>query len=85
VLLLDEPFTGLDQEASGHLMRNMRAARDAGKTCVLTTHDIGQGLACATRVAILEDGRFVHEGPVPSGGAAEMRALYEGHLGRPAA
>ena len=35
----------------------------AGKTIILTTHDLDQGLRAATRAVILDRGNVVHDGP----------------------
>src|SRR5262249_19799879 len=40
LLLLDEPFTGLDETARGALRERLRAARASGTIVILTTHDI---------------------------------------------
>jgi len=40
LLLLDEPFTGLDEAAREALRARLRSARDAGAIVLLTTHDL---------------------------------------------
>lgn len=62
LLLLDEPYTGLDPISSERFSRQIRGLRDAGAAVVLTTHDLEQGLEVADRVGILESGRMVYEG-----------------------
>jgi ABC-2 type transport system ATP-binding protein len=63
VLLLDEPSTGLDPGARRDLMTYLHELRDAdGITVVLTTHDMEEAERC-DRVAILDRGRIVAEGP----------------------
>jgi heme exporter protein A len=57
VLLLDEPFTGLDQQGREQLSMLLRGLRDGERTIVMTTHDIDEGLGLADRVAILARGR----------------------------
>ncbi len=57
ILLLDEPFTGLDRESSHRLEDRLRQEREAGRTCVMATHDLGQGLRAADRVLLLKNGR----------------------------
>ena len=39
LLLLDEPFTGLDEAARNALRHRLQIARDAGAIVILTTHD----------------------------------------------
>lgn len=59
VLLLDEPFTGLDDTGATLLSTELRALRDQGSALVLVTHNIAGGLALATHAATLIAGRFV--------------------------
>jgi heme exporter protein A len=62
VLLLDEPYTGLDQSAAVMLDELLRSVATAGRTVVMTTHDIARGLANCDQVAILSQGRIAfHE------------------------
>jgi heme exporter protein A len=61
VLLLDEPYTGLDQEASRLLDDLLRAESDRGRTILMITHDLGHGLGLADRLAILHRGRIARE------------------------
>jgi heme exporter protein A len=76
-MLLDEPYTGLDPQAVGHLQEILLRFHRRGKTIVLTTHDIAHGLEVCDRAAILARGRLVwHSGRfVP--GAQEMARIYE--------
>jgi heme exporter protein A len=62
LLLLDEPYTGLDPVSADRLSGLLSDFRDRGTAAILTTHDLERGLAAADRVAILESGRLVHEG-----------------------
>jgi len=61
VLLLDEPFTGLDQEAAAMLSKVLGAVAMAGRTVVMTTHNLVQGLAHCNRVAILSRGNIAFQ------------------------
>jgi heme exporter protein A len=56
VLLLDEPDTGLDVAAFGMLEEVVQE-----RTVVVTTHQMANGLALGTRLAVLAHGRVVHE------------------------
>jgi heme exporter protein A len=62
LLLLDEPYTGLDPVSADRLSGLISQFREQGTAAILTTHDLERGLAAADRVAILESGRLVHEG-----------------------
>jgi len=64
LLLLDEPYSGLDPVAADNLSRLLAELREQGGTVLLTTHDLGQGLALAGRVLVLARGRLVHDAPV---------------------
>jgi len=77
LLLLDEPYTGLDPQAVRHLQDVLVRFHGRGKTIVVTTHDLLHGLEICDRAAILAGGRLVwHSGRfVP--GAQEMARIYE--------
>ncbi len=63
VLLLDEPFTGLDARASDRF-RALLAERSAGGRAVLiVTHQLAEAWDLATRVAVLVGGRWALEEP----------------------
>jgi heme exporter protein A len=60
VMFFDEPYTGLDQQAAsvlGEILTNVAAA---GRTVVLTTHDLERGLVGCDRVVILKRGKVAH-------------------------
>lgn len=61
VLLLDEPYTGLDQDAAARLEQMLSSAARGGDTVVMTTHDLERGLALADRMVILARGRIAFE------------------------
>ena len=58
VLLLDEPYTGLDAHASAVLREQLASLKDGRRTVVLVTHNLKQGLELSDRVAIQVQGRF---------------------------
>jgi len=58
LVLLDEPYTGLDPSAAGVLREVLAELRDGRRTVVMVTHNLGSGLELATRVAIQVEGRF---------------------------
>jgi heme ABC exporter ATP-binding subunit CcmA len=76
VMLLDEPFSGLDQAAAGTLRQLLGRLRAERRTMVLVTHNIDEGLELATHVAIQVSGRFVSLGP-RDGDLATYRARYQ--------
>jgi heme exporter protein A len=63
VLLLDEPFTALDDKAIAVLQRLLREALAEGKTIVMSTHQLREALELATHVALLSRGQVAFHGP----------------------
>jgi len=63
VLLLDEPFTALDDRAIAVLQRLLREALASGKTIVMSTHQLREALELATHVALLNRGQVAFDGP----------------------
>lgn len=61
-LLLDEPFTGLDAEASRKLQKLLARLPEEGKGLVFSTHDFGQGASIARRLVALEKGQIRYDG-----------------------
>jgi heme exporter protein A len=59
LILLDEPYTGLDANAVQMLDELLDETLRAGNTVILTTHDLEQGLRAATRAAIVDRGKLV--------------------------
>jgi heme exporter protein A len=58
LLLLDEPFTGLDEAARGALRARLGSVRDAGAIVILTTHDTAAIAGLEYTVAALVDGKL---------------------------
>jgi ABC-type multidrug transport system ATPase subunit len=64
VLLLDEPFAGLDAETRAALLRDTGAALRAGaRAALVVVHDRAEAWALADRLVILIAGRIVADGP----------------------
>jgi heme exporter protein A len=61
VLLLDEPYTGLDPQAAQVLTDLLDELAGEGCTILLTTHDLNRGLAMGGRVVVLSRGRLVYD------------------------
>jgi heme exporter protein A len=59
VLLLDEPYTGLDALGAATLTGMLARLRGDGATLVLVTHNIVEGLEVATQAAVMHRGRVV--------------------------
>src|SRR5262245_58092843 len=62
ILLLDEPFTGLDREATRWLESTIRDLHARGSTVLLVTHDPARGLALSDRWIELSRGRLTASG-----------------------
>src|SRR5512144_2558723 len=62
VLLMDEPFTALDDRAIAVLQGLLREALDQGRTMIMSTHQLREALELATHVALLNRGRVAFTG-----------------------
>lgn len=58
VLLLDEPYAGLDDAGAIALTSVLQSLRARGATLIVVTHNVAEGLALATHAAIMAAGRF---------------------------
>jgi heme exporter protein A len=56
IMLFDEPYTGLDQDASAMLDEVLRRVAVAGRTVVMTSHDLPRAADLATRIDVLSRG-----------------------------
>jgi ABC-type multidrug transport system ATPase subunit len=80
ILLLDEPFTGLDPAALAGLHAIVAAERDRGTTIVLVTHQREDVSRLADDVVFMASGQLVRTGPREAL-AAELSAFFdEGRL-----
>lgn len=62
LLLLDEPMAALDIDVASALREQLRRYL-AGRTALIVTHDVLDALTLADRLAVLEQGRLVEQGP----------------------
>jgi len=76
VLLLDEPFTGLDRIAAEALSRLLGQHAAAGRASVLVTHNVEEGTGLATDIAFMRAGRFVHFAPRAGRGPEQVGKDY---------
>jgi ABC-2 type transport system ATP-binding protein len=77
LLLLDEPFTGLDRRARKWISEFLLGFKAGGGAAVVATHSFESGLAVADRVAILGGGRLLIDRPAADLSSAELHRLYE--------
>jgi ABC-type multidrug transport system ATPase subunit len=78
LLLLDEPFDGLDLRQTRDAMELLRAEATSGRTLMLSIHQLVDAARICDRLVLLSDGRTVGEGTLE-----ELRAqanLSEGNL-----
>ena len=76
IVLLDEPYTGLDAHAAAVLRGVLASLKDGRRTVVLVTHNLGQGLELADSLAIQVAGRFRWMDDRSSVEAATFEAFY---------
>src|SRR2546428_11478659 len=81
VLLLDEPFTGLDLAAAAELRVLLGELRGAGRVLVLATHNVDEGAELATHVAFQQRGRFLQFGPRGTRSGREIAEAYRRAVG----
>ena len=77
LLLLDEPFTGLDRAGRKWLAEFLLSFKARGGALVVATHSFDAGVGVADRVAILAGGRIVLDRPTAALGLEDLRRLYD--------
>lgn len=61
LLLLDEPFTGLDQTSAANLSALLRETVLGERAVLMTTHELSRGLEGVTRALVIKGGKIEHE------------------------
>jgi len=79
ILLLDEPYTGLDQQASNVLDQLLQAEKSAGRTILMITHDL-HSLSFCDRVVMLHKGKIGREWDATAIDKEEIIAQYQSIL-----
>jgi heme exporter protein A len=79
VLLLDEPFTALDDRAITVLQSLLADAHAAGRTIILSTHQLREALEVATHVALIQRGRLAFSGERSQQMIDDLGWLYRTH------
>ncbi|MCX2741698.1 ABC transporter ATP-binding protein [Pontibacter anaerobius] len=64
VLILDEPFTGLDPIAAQLLVQLIRSYRNANRVILISSHDLNYVEKIATHIGVLNDGQLMYNGSV---------------------
>lgn len=76
ILLLDEPDTGLDQQAADMLRNLLEELGSSDRTVLLTTHNLERGIEWADRAIILNSGRLRYDALTDNLTSAEFRRIY---------
>jgi ABC-type multidrug transport system ATPase subunit len=72
LVLMDEPFTGLDDRAIGIASARLRELAASGSIVVVATHDLDLAEGLVTRVVLVRDGQIAADEPA----TANLRARY---------
>jgi heme exporter protein A len=78
LVLLDEPFTGLDDASTAALVARLRGLRQEGAIVVLATHDLDLAEGLLDEALFLRDGRMVDTVARPDA----LRSTYRSIMGR---
>jgi len=81
IIFLDEPFTGLDQQASEDFIKLILQFRDQGKTVIMASHHLNLGLELCDRAAILKSGKIVFLQDVVRISKNDFKQIYSQQVG----
>jgi len=76
LLLLDEPFTGLDQHAIGMLIALLQKQKEMGRTILLTTHDLHTAAELSDRYIIISKHKIIRDGHMADTTPDELRETF---------
>jgi len=76
MLLLDEPFTGLDQHAIAMLSTLLLKQKSKGRTILLTTHDLHLAVELSDRYIILDRHAIVEDGNISETSPEDLRTRF---------
>ena len=79
ILLLDEPFTALDDRAIAVLQKLLRDGHEQGRTIILSTHQLREALEVATHVALIQRGQLAFSGERTQQMVDDTGWLYRTH------
>jgi heme exporter protein A len=77
VMLFDEPYTGLDQDASSMLDEVLKSVAAQGRTVVMTSHDLARAEDLATRFDILTRGVIAASSSREALGSNNLLTFYK--------
>ena len=78
LVLLDEPFTGLDDASTAALVTRLKRLREEGAIVVLATHDLDLAEGLLDEAVFLRDGRMVHSMTRPDALRSTYRSVMTG-------
>jgi len=80
VILMDEPFTGVDEHATAEIMLTLEALKARGITVILSTHDMGRVASAFDRVLLLRETLLAYDQPEAVMRPEVLQAAYGGAL-----
>jgi heme exporter protein A len=78
LVLMDEPFTGLDDRSIGVASSRLRELAGTGSIVIVATHDLDLAEGLVTRVVLVRDGRITVDEPASANLRARYRAMASG-------
>jgi ABC-type multidrug transport system ATPase subunit len=75
LVLLDEPFTGLDDRAVGIVATRFRHLASTGVILVVATHDLDVADGLITRMAVMQAGKLLQASEAGTNVRQQYRAL----------
>lgn len=79
LLILDEPFTSLDDRAIALLQSVLKESLDRGCTIIMSTHQLREAMEMSTHVALLNRGKLAYYGDRPPEMIADPTWLYRNY------
>lgn len=76
ILFLDEPYTGLDQQAIEMLNGILAELHGRQHTIFMITHNIDEGMVLSNRVMILAKGKILFDAPTDSLSNNQLKGIY---------
>ncbi|MFC1980108.1 heme ABC exporter ATP-binding protein CcmA [Chloroflexota bacterium] len=81
IMLLDEPETGLDQQAISMLWQSLQTEKGEKRTIILTSHNLERGLELCDCLLILVKGKIVYKESTKSLDLAGLKQVYQKYVG----
>ena len=76
LLLLDEPYAGLDRWSEKRLADILKSFHNNKRTIIMATHNLSSFLELGSRVVVINSGRIVHEQQVRAMNIEQLERLY---------